>query len=248
MSRNNWLFASILMLLSGISLNLSAFELKLLTENSPPFNMSASGGNFARGDQVTGIATKVVREVCNKASISCEITLRFPWSRIYEQTLERSDYGIFSMARTPERASLFQWVGPIVKNKWVFLAKADSSITINKLDDAKNYIVGAYKGDAKEKFLTDRGFNLQTSLKDDRLAKKLEEGKIDLWAVSSLSGQMLAKELEITVKQVFVFGEIDLFIGLNKEIPADVVGKMQKAVDELNKSGRIQEIQNSYFR
>ncbi|MGI0117163.1 substrate-binding periplasmic protein [Zooshikella sp. RANM57] len=248
MSRNNWLIASIFLLFGSISFNLPAFELKLLTENSPPFNMSAGGGNFARGDQVVGIATNVVREVCKKANVSCEITLRFPWNRIYQQTLERSDYGIFSMARTPERASLFQWVGPVAKNKWVFLAKADSSITLNKLGDAKKYIVGAYKGDAKEKFLTDNGFNLQTSLKDDRLAKKLDEGKIDLWASSELSGQMLAKKLGISVKQVFVFGEIDLFIGLNKEVPADVASKMQKAVEELNKSGRIYEIQNSYFR
>lgn len=93
----------------------------LLTENYPPFNMSVNDKNFARGDNIDGLSTDIVREMFKRANVKYRLSLRFPWSRIYKLTLQKRNYGLFSTTRTEAREDLFKWVGPLVVNEWVFL-------------------------------------------------------------------------------------------------------------------------------
>ncbi|MBC9045182.1 ABC transporter substrate-binding protein, partial [Pseudomonas aeruginosa] len=73
---------------------------------------------------------------------------RFPWDRVYQQALSEPGYGVFSTARTPEREDKFKWVGPLAVNDWVLMARGDSSIHLNSLEDAARYRIGGYKNDA----------------------------------------------------------------------------------------------------
>ena len=59
------------------------YNVVLLTENFPPYNMAINGKNFAQEDNVDGIAVDVVREMFKRAGIKYSLTLRFPWDRIY---------------------------------------------------------------------------------------------------------------------------------------------------------------------
>lgn len=149
---------TILALACGLSLA-RAEPLVLLTENLPPFNMSVAGTNYARDDGVTGISSDILRAVCERAQVQCQQILRFPWQRVYQQTLDDAGYGLFSTARNAEREGLFKWVGPIASNEWVLFSKGGSSIQLNSLDDARRYRIGGYKGDAKTQFLLDRGLD-----------------------------------------------------------------------------------------
>ena len=71
------------------------YQIILQTDNFPPFNMGPSHKNFARGDEVQGIATDTVREIFKRAGIGYSLTLRSPWDRIYTQTLTDSGHGLF---------------------------------------------------------------------------------------------------------------------------------------------------------
>ena len=55
---------------------------------------------------------------------------------------------MFVTARLPEREELFKWVGPIGPDDWVLLARGDNPINLTSTDRARQYTVGAYKGDA----------------------------------------------------------------------------------------------------
>lgn len=90
-----------------------AETLVLLTENLVPFNMAVNGGNYAKNDGISGISTDTVRAACERAQIECQLILRFPWDRVYQQALSEPGYGVFSTARTPEREDKFKWVGPL---------------------------------------------------------------------------------------------------------------------------------------
>ena len=57
----------------------AGYQLTLLTENFPPYNFSVDGKNFAREGELKGIAVDMVREMCQRAGISYNLTLRFPW-------------------------------------------------------------------------------------------------------------------------------------------------------------------------
>ncbi|PTS82093.1 amino acid ABC transporter substrate-binding protein [Pseudomonas sp. HMWF032] len=235
-----------LLLLSAVSL-VRAEPLVLLTENLPPFSMAAGGGNFAKDADVQGISSDTVRGLCSKAQLECQVILRFPWERQYKQALESKGYGVFSTARTADRESLFKWVGPIVVSNWVLLAKADSTIALNSLEQAGDYRIGGYRDDAISQFLIDRGVTVQTSLQDKENLSKLEKGLIDLWATNEAGGRYQAKQSSLGVlKVVHRFNSAELYLALNKETPDEVVQKLQKALDDMRAQGELDTIKDAY--
>lgn len=226
----------------------SDYSVVLLTENFPPYNMAINGKNFAQEDSIDGIAVDIVKEMFKRAGVSYSLTLRFPWDRIYKLALEKPGYGVFVTARLPERESQFKWVGPIGPDDWVLLAKGDSSISLNSLDEAKKYRVGAYKGDAMAEYLADHGFEPVLALRDQENAGKLRDGEIDLWASGDPAGRYLAKQVGVTgLKTVLRFNSDQLFLALNRETPDAVVHKLQAALDKMRAEGFVDDVLNSYL-
>ncbi|PKQ42119.1 amino acid ABC transporter substrate-binding protein [Pseudomonas sp. YY-1] len=239
-------FVTILALTCGLSLA-RAESLVLLTENLPPFNMSAGGNNFARDDNVTGISADILRAVCERAEVDCKLILRFPWQRVYQQTLDDAGYGLFSTARTAEREKLFKWVGPIASNDWVLFAKSDSAIQLGSLEDAQRYRIGGYKGDAKTRFLLDKGIEVQTALRDTENVRKLEREQIDLWVTSDQAGRFVARQEGVeNLKMVQKLHTADLYLALNLQTSDELVQKLQSALDSLRAEGALKSIEARY--
>ncbi|VVN17182.1 hypothetical protein PS662_04163 [Pseudomonas fluorescens] len=223
-------------------------DLVLLTENFPPYNMARNGKNFAQDENINGIAVDIVREMFKRADVSYSLTLRFPWERIYKLALEKPGYGVFVMARLPDREQLFKWVGPIGPDDWIMLAKADSKISIETLDQARKYKIGAYKGDAIAETLTRQGVKPIVVLRDQDNAKKLVNGQIDLWATGDPAGRYLARQDGVTgLKTVLRFNSAELYLALNRQVPDETVAKLQAALDQLRKEGVVDEIMGRYL-
>ncbi|MGH8386018.1 MAG: substrate-binding periplasmic protein [Pseudomonas sp.] len=223
-------------------------DMVLLTENFPPYNMAKNGKNFAQGENIDGIATDIVREIFKRTDITYSLTLRFPWERVYKLALENPGYGAFVMARLPDRERLFKWVGPIGPDDWIMLAKADSKITLESLDDARKYKIGAYKGDAIAETLTKQGLKPVVVLRDQDNAKKLVNGQIDLWATGDPAGRYLARQEGVSgLKTVLRFNSAELYLALNKDVPDETVAKLQAALDQLRKEGKVEEIMARYL-
>ncbi|WP_115947409.1 substrate-binding periplasmic protein [Pseudomonas sp. GL-R-19] len=240
--------ASLLLINGAHAADRSDTGLVLLTENFPPYNMAKNGKNFAQDENINGIATDIVREIFKRADITYSLTLRFPWERIYKLTLEKPGYGVFVMARLPDREKLFKWVGPIGPDDWIMLAKADSKITLETLNDARKYKIGAYKGDAIAETLAKQGLNPIVVLRDQDNAKKLVNGQIDLWATGDPAGRYLARQEGVNgLKTVLRFNSAELYLALNKNVPDETVAKLQAALDQMRKEGRVDEIMAQYL-
>ena len=225
-----------------------ATDLVLLTENFPPYNMAKNGKNFAQDENINGIATDIVREMFKRADITYSLTLRFPWERVYKLALEKPGYGVFVMARLPDRENLFKWVGPIGPDDWIMLAKADSKISLETLEQASKYRIGAYKGDAIAETLTKQGLKPIVVLRDQDNAKKLVNGQIDLWATGDPAGRYLARQEGVNgLKTVLRFNSAELYLALNKDVPDTTVAKLQAALDQLRKEGVVEEIMARYL-
>ena len=226
----------------------SGTALVLLTENFPPYNMAKNGKNFAKEENIEGIAVDIVRETFKRAGIAYNLTLRFPWERIYKLALEKPGYGVFVMARLPDREALFKWVGPIGPDDWVLLAKADSKIQLAHLEHARPYRIGAYKGDAIAESLEKQGLKPIVVLRDQDNAQKLMDGQIDLWATGDPAGRYLARQVGVTgLKTVLRFNSAQLYLALNKDVPDELVAKLQAALDQLRKDGVVDEIMANYL-
>nr|WP_256664910.1 ABC transporter substrate-binding protein [Pseudomonas sp. 8AS] len=223
------------------------YKVVLLTENFPPYNMATNGKNYAREENLDGIAVKVVGEMFKKAGIQYHMTLRFPWARIYKMALELPDHGVFVAAKLPEREKLFKWVGPIGPDDWVMLAKADSPISLLSLEQARQYRIGAYKGDAIDEHLRKQGLEPLSSLRDQENVAKLMNGQIDLWATGDPAGRYLAKLEGVSgLKTVLRFDSAELYLALNPETPDEVVERLQKALDQMRADGTVDKIFQSY--
>ncbi|KIH86095.1 substrate-binding periplasmic protein [Pseudomonas batumici] len=243
-------FAGGLLLLAGAAraADTADTSLVLLTENFPPYNMAKNGKNFAQDENIEGIAVDIVRETFKRAGVPYSLTLRFPWERIYKLALEKPGYGVFVMARLPERETLFKWVGPIGPDDWVMLARADSQLVLEALQQARKYKIGAYKGDAIAETLARQGLAPVLVLRDQDNAKKLVAGQIDLWATGDPAGRFLARQEGVTgLKTVLRFNSTELYLALNKEVPDEVVARLQAALDQLRKEGKVDEIMARYL-
>lgn len=224
------------------------YSVVLLTENFPPYNMAVNGKNFAQEENIDGIAVDIVREMFKRAGVQYSLTLRFPWDRIYKLALEKPGYGVFVTARLPEREQLFKWVGPIGPDDWVLLAKGDSPLSLASLDEAKQYRIGAYKGDAISQYLTEKGVEHSTSLRDQENARKLATGQIELWATGDPAGRYLAKQEGISgLKTVLRFNSAELYLALNKDMPDEIVARLQAALDQMRAEGFVDKTLNSYL-
>ena len=240
-------FAGATLLLAG-TVRAAETSLVLLTENFPPYNMAKNGKNFAQDENIHGIAVDIVREIFKRADITYSLTLRFPWERIYKLALEKPGYGVFVMARLPEREKLFKWVGPIGPDDWVMLAKADSKIALGSLEQARQYRIGAYKGDAIAETLAKQGLKPIVVLRDQDNARKLVNGQIDLWATGDPAGRYLARQEGVSdLRTVLRFNSAELYLALNKDVPDDVVARLQAALDELRKEGAVDAIMARYL-
>jgi polar amino acid transport system substrate-binding protein len=223
-------------------------RVELLTENFPPYNMAAGGSNYAKDENISGIAVELVREMFKRAGVDYSLTLRFPWERIYKTALEKPGYGVFCTARLPERENDFKWVGPLGPDDWVMLARADSSISLSSLEDAKAFKVGAYKGDAISEHLNKQGLEPISSLRDQENPQKLMKGDIDLWATGDAAGRYLAKQQGISgLKNVLRFDSAQLYLALNKDTPDALVQKLQAALDSMRADGFAGAVEKRYL-
>lgn len=240
--------ASLLLINGARAEESPATDLVLLTENFPPYNMAKNGKNFAQDENINGIAVDIVREMFKRTDITYSLTLRFPWERIYKLALEKPGYGVFVMARLPDREKLFKWVGPIGPDDWIMLAKADSKITLDTLDQARKYKIGAYKGDAIAETLAKQGLKPIVVLRDQDNARKLVNGQIDLWATGDPAGRYLARQDGVTgLKTVLRFNSAELYLALNKDVPDEIVAKLQAALDQMRKEGVVDDIMAKYL-
>ena len=210
------------------------YQIILQTDNFPPFNMGPSHKNFARGDEVQGIATDTVREIFKRAGIGYSLTLRSPWDRIYTQTLTDSGHGLFSVARTPQNDGQFKWVGPLARYESVLLATAEKRIDLSTLTQAKELQIGAQKSSGVSQYLESQGLRPTDSLSEEENLRKLLSGRLDLWATADPVWRYHAKEQGVEgLTPVLSFRAEDLYLALHKDTPDEAVERLQGALNEV---------------
>lgn len=214
------------------------YRVILLTENFPPFNMAVNNKNFARNENIQGLSADIVREMFKRAGIDYSLTLRFPWARIYKQTLETPNHGLFSTSLSEARRPLFKWVGPIAQYESVLVGLDASAPRLDNLEQAKAYRIGAYQSAAVSQHLERLGFAPQNALRDQENLRKLQRGQIDLWATSDPVWRVYAKEQGVSgLSTVLSFETSQLYLALNKDTPDEVIERLQTALEQMRSEG-----------
>lgn len=217
-----------------------AQTIHLKTENYPPFNMA--GAN----DSIIGISTEIVETLFKRAEIDYTLEL-LPWQRAFSLALNERNNAVFSTTRTAEREAKFKWVGPLVENNWVFLAKGSRNIVLQNLAEGKNYRVGGYQGDAVALYLADQGYVIDLTPKDDLNARKIDRDRIDLWATGHLLGPYYARQQGVTgLILVMTFRKTIMSIAFNLDTDAAIIDRLNTELEAMKREGVVARIQDQY--
>lgn len=222
-----------------------ATPLTLLTENDPPSQFAGPDG------EPTGYTVELVRAVQRKLGSQDDIKI-VPWARGYQMVQNEPNVALFLMARTAERNSLFQWVGPVLEVEYGLYGTADSKLHLGSLEDAKRLrSIGVYRDDARDLMLTKAGFtNLDRITSNKANVQKLMSGRVDLYASSSLAYGVEAVDAGFKpadLKLVWPLQQTQLYIAMSKGTPASVVQAWNAALKQLRQDGSWQKVLKKYY-
>lgn len=238
--------------LSLLGFQAIAAKLTIYTEEFPPFN-------YTEGGKIKGASTEVIEAIMDKSGMDYEIK-SYPWARTYHLAQQQENAFIYSISRRANREALFQWVGEIVpSNQSVFALQNRNDISVNNLDDLKKYKVGTTLNDARESYLTSKGFNKsdfkQLSGGDSYLFnyKKLKAKRIDLWPMpDAVAFHLAMKEGDDPAKvlrKVISLADISqtgyYFAASLKTDPA-VVSQLSKALESFKDTAEYQDILSNW--
>lgn len=225
---------------------LFASQLKIMTEDIPPFNYIEDG-------KLKGIGADLVQEIMKRLHIEAEIEV-LPWARAYQTTLIKDECVLFSTSRTDARENLFKWVGPLTTSDVFFYKRSDSKIKVKSLEDTMMVeSVGVHKNDVSHQIMVLKGYdNLDVSPKFESAFHKLIVGRIDLLPSSIHVAKNMMEKIgkdysEIENTGISLFRQ-HLYIAFSKNTPDFEVARWQKALDAIKQEGLYKKIYETYIK
>ncbi|HJV70015.1 substrate-binding periplasmic protein [Ideonella sp.] len=224
--------------------------LQVVTEELPPYNMT-------QGGRITGMSTEVVQAVLKEADLQASIH-SMPWARAYDTALNGENVLIYSITRTPQRETLFKWVGIVAPTRWYLFGRPGVGASIRSLDDARKFQIATVNEDAGEQYLVSKGFavgkNLQSSNKYEFNYEKLKLGRVDLWIANELNALYLMRQAGDDPERQFVrvlelpdlASDGGLHLAASRKTPDATVERLRKALETVRHNGSYEAIRRHW--
>ncbi|MCO4798953.1 MAG: transporter substrate-binding domain-containing protein [Colwelliaceae bacterium] len=202
-----------------------ANQLRFVAEDLPPFHY------YDENNKPVGALVEVIEELMTSVEIPFKIEL-MPFARSYGLTINNENVIMFSLMKSPDRQEFFRWIGQSYKSKAYLVGlNSRTDIKINKLDQAKSFVVGTIRGYHSEKYLKNAGFtdnkNLHLSVNYKHMWNMLFEQHIDFILTNFVA---IEREMESIG---FHKNEIKPIIELH-DFPGDLFLATSLSTNELN--------------
>ena len=221
---------------------------RVVTEQFPPYSYEQHG-------EIGGISVDIVREVLRVAGINASIEV-LPWRRAYRQARQRENVLFFSVGRTTERETHFQWIGPIVPYVVSFYrASTAQELTPppTSLGELRSRRIGVVAGDMRDQHLTAAGgFDLARFRTSEDLLLALAAREIDLAPVADLNLPFFLDYLQLDPRAftaVYASPELShegLYLVTGTRTSRETVRQLQRALEAVRSSGFIDQSYRSY--
>jgi len=223
--------------------------LQLFAEVAPPYNFQ-TGLDISR--QATGSTVEMINEIQKRNGYANRINIS-TWIDAYSLPQYLPNSAVFTIARTPERENMFQWVGPVSTNKTYFYTLASSSIDINTLEQAKNLkSIATPREWYTHVFLRNNDFKniVATALTSAEAFQQLVSGEVEALFLTDVDVKWLAKEKGISeniLKQNLMAIDYDGYIAFSLNTPVTTVNNWQAILDEMKSDGTFDAIWKKWF-
>lgn len=224
-----------------------ADTLQLLTEENRPLSYAlpagSGSGTAAGGSGIGGICAEVVQAMAQRLGVAPPITL-LPWARAFERAQKDANTGLFCTARTPERESLFQWVGPLMAVEGVFYARRGSGQRLASLDEARAAsTILVVRSFFTHQFLQAQGFdNLHSVSKPDDMLRMLMNDRAPLMFANKLTVPELAAQQGVPLADLVPLRSVlrvDEYLAFSPRTPPQVVARWAAALAALRRDGTL---------
>jgi len=213
-------------------------DLKLYTEDYPPLN-------YFEGGKLIGPAIDIVQAIQDDLQ-SHHVIEALPWKRAILTTLKNKNSAIFSLARSQNRETLFNWVGLIAIKNYALYSLKKNNIVINSLDDIADFTVGVQEGSVSQEYLQAQGkITMYSVIKPLQSLEMLMTNRIAFWYTDSGSIANLAKKMRVPISlfaKSKIITEAKLYIAFNKNTAKETVMLWQKTYRKLHETKVIKSI------
>jgi polar amino acid transport system substrate-binding protein len=216
----------------------SAEPVHFVTEEYAPFNYKKDG-------EIVGIAVEQVHAIARAAAIDYTIDI-MPWARAIALAESQPMHCAFITGYNRERGPRFVWISPLLKDEMLLIKRKGSTVQVKSLIEARALRVGSQRGDFAVEALEQIGFtDIDLAADIDITLRKLLSDRIDIMPTSLKTFQKLANEGQPVEKVLMLAGQT-YGIACNKDMPAEIVEKLQTALDALILEGGQDRIFTAY--
>lgn len=210
--------------------------------NLPPFAWDAPGG--ARGF-AHDLAVAMAERLGRPGSVTY-----VPWARAVRMAEQGPGYGVFPLARTPDREAKFQWLVPLMTVRYGFYTLATESRL--ELDQLRSLRVGVLRGSPLAANLRAEHFKAIIEAKDYRdLLRLLRSRTLD--AIYAGTAMLEAAMDEYSQPRMLfalqtTLGEAPLYMAASLSLDAVEAQRWVSAFRELEAEGVVTRLRRRYIR
>ena len=213
-------------------------ECLLITDDFPPYASYRDG-------RLSGIAVAIVKELMKSTGCSGKIEM-LPWKRAIAYS-RKSKAMLFPFTRRPYREKEYKWIGPVLKDRFVFAVCNEDNGNYTRIDDFRDLEIGVASGTPTEHRLQELAFNhiQRVAAEKQNAMKMLGAHRIDAWYSTDLILHHTIESLGIDPKEIRIALQdidVEMYIAASLSVPDEVVLKWQNSLDAMKDSGRYQAI------
>ncbi len=224
-------------------------KLSFYSENFPPFNYLDENGEL-QGPSVDVLIQLFSRLHIEKSKQDIAV---LPWARSYQFLLTKRGTVLFVVSRTPERESLFKWVGPVTQSRNAMIGKKIKAPLKLAKKDLLQYNIVVVRNDAAGQILLQQFEHTGITTVDVTSAEQaigmLELNRADLFAYDENVFNWIADKNGVNTQlydSVYELSESKHYFAFHIDTPDAVIEAFQTALDALKSDGTWENILESH--
>ncbi|MFK3789941.1 MULTISPECIES: substrate-binding periplasmic protein [Pseudomonas] len=233
-----WMLQALLPLLS---LAAHAGELRMLTDNHPPLH-------FQQGEHMAGFAVDVVQALAQRSGDPVQIQQR-PMLRALRDASEEADTAVFTILRTAERETRYQWVGPLMQTETALYSGSNDTTPVTDLQQTQGQIAVPRKW-LVYSFLRQQGLtNLWGVDSPEIMMRLLQVGRVQYVVADTMSVGTFAAEQGMRLEQLryqIPLMHQDAYIAFSPKVDPAQVARWQQALEAMERDGSLQRLKQRW--